>query len=76
MQYLAERTAEQPFSKVDSHAEIHRSYHEEDLLVDIWLYKDQSHLLNSLHLLVEPVKQAGFYSNKPHRAHGGSMSFP
>lgn len=62
MQYLAERTAEQPFSKIDSHAEIHRSYHEEDLLVDIWLYQDQSHLVNRLHLLAPPVKQAGFFT--------------
>ena len=30
--------------------------------MDIWAYKDQSHLWHQTHLLIPPVKQAGFYS--------------
>ena len=64
MQYMAERSAVEPIIKIASKIELHRSYHEEDLLVDIWAYEDQSHLWHQTHLLVPPVKQAGFYSQQ------------
>ena len=64
MQYMAERSAIKPLSPVASRVELHRSYHEEDLLVDIWAYQDQSHLWHQTHLLVPPVKQAGFYTQE------------
>ncbi|MFX6085732.1 two-component sensor histidine kinase, partial [Acinetobacter baumannii] len=44
--------------------DLHRTYHEEDLFLDIWAYKDQANLSHHLHLLVPPVQQAGFYSHK------------
>ena len=44
MQYLAKRAATQPYGAVVSHFEKDRVYREEDLFVDIWAYKDQSHL--------------------------------
>ncbi|MFX8676879.1 two-component sensor histidine kinase, partial [Acinetobacter baumannii] len=47
-----------------SEFDFHKTYHEEDLFVDIWAYKDQAHLSHHLHLLVPPVTQAGFYSHK------------
>lgn len=62
MQYMAERSTSQPLTTVASRVELHRTYHEEDLLIDIWAYKDQSHLWHQTHLLVPPVKQAGFYT--------------
>ncbi|MGN5763780.1 ATP-binding protein [Acinetobacter calcoaceticus] len=62
MQYMAERSISQPLTTVSSRVELHRTYHEEDLLIDIWAYKDQSHLWHQTHLLVPPVKQAGFYT--------------
>jgi two-component system sensor histidine kinase QseC len=64
MQYMAERSAIKPLSPIASRVELHRSYHEEDLLVDIWAYQDQSHLWHQTHLLVPPVKQAGFYTQE------------
>ncbi|MDP7776019.1 ATP-binding protein [Acinetobacter nosocomialis] len=64
MQYLAERTAEYPLKTVSSKFDLHRTYHEEDLFLDIWAYKDQANLSHHLHLLVPPVQQAGFYSHK------------
>nr|WP_314370443.1 ATP-binding protein [uncultured Acinetobacter sp.] len=64
MQYMAERSTAQPLTTVASKVELHRTYHEEDLLVDIWAYKDQSHLWHQTHLLIPPVKQAGFYSQE------------
>lgn len=64
MQYMAERSTAQPLTTVMSKVELHRTYHEEDLLVDIWAYKDQSHLWHQTHLLIPPVKQAGFYTQE------------
>ncbi|APR69589.1 MULTISPECIES: sensor histidine kinase [Acinetobacter] len=64
MQYMAERSTAQPLTTVVSKVELHRTYHEEDLLVDIWAYKDQSHLWHQTHLLIPPVKQAGFYTQE------------
>ncbi|MGR0306779.1 MULTISPECIES: ATP-binding protein [Acinetobacter] len=64
MQYMAERSTSQPLSPLASRVELHRTYHEEDLLVDIWAYKDQSHLWHQTHLLIPPVKKAGFYSQE------------
>lgn len=64
MQYMAERSTSQPLSPLASRVELHRTYHEEDLLVDIWAYKDQSHLWYQTHLLIPPVKKAGFYSQE------------
>ncbi|ENU93758.1 hypothetical protein F971_00654 [Acinetobacter vivianii] len=62
MQYMAEHSTSQPLTPVASRVELHRTYHEEDLLIDIWAYKDQTHLWHQTHLLVPPVKQAGFYT--------------
>ncbi|WP_043972342.1 MULTISPECIES: ATP-binding protein [Acinetobacter] len=62
MQYMAERSISQPILPVSSRVELHRTYHEEDLLIDIWAYKDQSHLWHQTQLLIPPVKQAGFYT--------------
>ncbi|ENW82901.1 hypothetical protein F909_01178 [Acinetobacter sp. ANC 3929] len=62
MQYMAERSTYKPLTPIASRVELHRTYHEEDLLIDIWAYKDQSHLWHQTHLLVPPVKQAGFYT--------------
>ncbi|MFM7811598.1 MAG: sensor histidine kinase, partial [Acinetobacter junii] len=53
-----------PLTTITSKIELHRTYHEEDLLVDIWAYKDQSHLWHQTHLLIPPVKQAGFYTQE------------
>ncbi|MFW1952151.1 ATP-binding protein [Acinetobacter beijerinckii] len=64
MQYMAERSTSQPLSPLASRVELHRTYHEEDLLVDIWAYKDQSHLWHQTHLLIPPIKKAGFYSQE------------
>lgn len=64
MQYMAERSTTQPLTPVASKIELHRTYHEEDLLVDIWAYKDQSHLWHQTHLLIPPVQQAGFYTQE------------
>lgn len=64
MQYMAERSVTQPMTTIASKVELHRSYHEEDLLVDIWAYKDRSHLSHHTHLLIPPVQQAGFYSQE------------
>lgn len=64
MQYLAKRAATQPYSSVTSHYEPEHVYREEDLLVDIWAYKDQSHLTHQDQLLVAPVKHAGFYTQQ------------
>ena len=64
MQYMAERSTTQPLTTITSKIELHRTYHEEDLLVDIWAYKDQSHLWHQTHLLIPPVKQAGFYTQE------------
>ncbi|MFK4050353.1 sensor histidine kinase [Acinetobacter venetianus] len=64
MQYMAERSTTQPLTPVASKVELHRTYHEEDLLVDIWAYKDQSHLWHQTHLLIPPVQQAGFYTQE------------
>ncbi|MEK5763295.1 ATP-binding protein [Acinetobacter junii] len=64
MQYMAERSTTQPLTSITSKIELHRTYHEEDLLVDIWAYKDQSHLWHQTHLLIPPVKQAGFYTQE------------
>ncbi|KXZ73767.1 Sensor protein QseC [Acinetobacter venetianus] len=64
MQYMAERSITQPLTPVASKVELHRTYHEEDLLVDIWAYKDQSHLWHQTHLLIPPVQQAGFYTQE------------
>ncbi|MBY3624083.1 two-component sensor histidine kinase [Acinetobacter sp. CUI P1] len=64
MQYMAERSTTQPLTTITSKIELHRTYHEEDLLVDIWAYKDQSHLWHQTQLLISPVKQAGFYTQE------------
>ncbi|ENV79838.1 hypothetical protein F942_01570 [Acinetobacter ursingii ANC 3649] len=64
MQYLAKRAATQPYGAVVSHFEKDRVYREEDLFVDIWAYKDQSHLSHADRLLVPPVKYAGFYTQQ------------
>ncbi len=64
MQYMAERSTTQPLTTITSKIELHRTYHEEDLLVDIWAYKNQSHLWHQTHLLIPPVKQAGFYTQE------------
>ena len=64
MQYMAERSTTQPLTTITSKIELHRTYHEEDLLDDIWAYKDQSHLWHQTHLLIPPVKQAGFYTQE------------
>ena len=64
MQYMAERSTTQPLATITSKIELHRTYHEEDLLVDIWAYKDQSHLWHQTRLLIPPVKQAGFYTQE------------
>ena len=62
MQYMAERSMTQPIIPIASRVELHRTYHEEDLLVDIWAYEDKSYLWHQTHLLVPPVKHAGFYT--------------
>ena len=62
MQYMAEHTAAQSISPLASRVELHHNYREEDLLVDIWAYKDQSHLRHPTNLLLAPVQQAGFYT--------------
>jgi two-component system OmpR family sensor kinase len=67
MRYLAERTAEYPLKTVSSEFDFHKTYHEEDLFVDIWAYKDQAHLSHHLHLLVPPVHKLVFTHIKPVR---------
>ena len=60
MEYLAERVA-LDVRPVQSHFDIHKRYHEEDLFVDVWAYAEQANLKHQHHLLVEPKQQAGFY---------------
>ncbi len=47
MKYLAERTAEHPLKTVSSKFDFHKTYHEEDLFIDIWAYKDQVPFVSS-----------------------------
>lgn len=75
MKYLAERTAEHPLKTVSSKFDFHKTYHEEDLFIDIWAYKDQAHLSHHLHLLVPPVEQAGFYSHKNRSRYSQNLCF-
>lgn len=67
MKYLAERTAEHPLKTVSSKFDFHKTYHEEDLFIDIWAYKDQAicliiyicwfHLLSKRDfILIKPLK--------------------
>ncbi len=66
MVYLAERVELNP-RPIQSQFDVHKRYHEEDLFIDVWMYSEQSHKSDPLHLLVEPKQKAGFYSQEsPH----------
>lgn len=65
MQYLAERTAEYPFKTVSSKFDLHRTYHEEDLFLDIWAYKDQANLSHHLHFWFLLFNKLVFIHIKP-----------
>ena len=63
MKNLAERVAKfnpQPTSSDFDHLQ---HYKEEDLLVDVWSYKDDTHLKHPQNLLVKPVAEKGFYQH-------------
>ena len=62
MVYLAERVELNP-GPIQSHFDIHKRYHEEDLFIDVWAYADPSQTQNTPHhVIVEPKQKAGFYS--------------
>ena len=62
MVYLAERVELNP-RPIQSHFDIHKRYHEEDLFIDVWAYADPSQTQNTPHhVIVEPKQKAGFYS--------------
>ena len=61
MKYLAERVASD-VKPIQSHLEMHKRYNEEDLFIDVWAYADQSDTKHRHQLLVEPQKEAGFYT--------------
>lgn len=62
MVYLAERVELNP-RPIQSHFDIHKRYHEEDLFIDVWGYADPSQTQNTPHhVIVEPKQKAGFYS--------------
>lgn len=64
MKNLAERVAEHDPKPTQSHINIQKRYHEEDLFVDVWSYADQKNTVHHLNLLVKPVSKAGFYTHK------------
>lgn len=61
MKYLAERISTHNVEPVASKYDSSRHYHEEDMFVDVWAYKDQNYMHHEHHLLVPPVKKEGFY---------------
>jgi len=63
MVYLAERVALN-IHPIQSHFDVHKHYHEEDLFIDVWAYADRSDLSHQQHLLVSQKEKAGFYSHE------------
>lgn len=61
MRYLAEHSTSDHMVTVQSQFDPQKTYHEEDLFVDVWAYQEQSHQAHPLGLLVAPVNKAGFY---------------
>lgn len=61
MRYMAEWIAKEPLLTTKSYIDIHETYEEDDLFVDVWAYEDHSHLHHDTGLLVPPVDKAGFY---------------
>ncbi|WP_353171657.1 ATP-binding protein [Acinetobacter rudis] len=62
MSYVGERIATN-VRPLQSVFDPHKDYHEEDLFIDIWAYKDQSDIKHNQHLLVGRKDQKGFYSH-------------
>ena len=64
MVYLAERV-ELNAHPMESDFDSHKRYHEEDLFIDIWAYADTKQVLNTPHhVIIEPKKKAGFYTQE------------
>lgn len=64
MRNLAERVAKFNPVPVKSQFDQFKHYHEEDLFVDVWEYHKNDHLKHDFKLLVNPVKDSGFYTQK------------
>lgn len=64
MKNLAERIALHDPEPVKSQFDHAQHYHEEDLFVDVWSYREQAHSQHPLNLLMQPVQKAGFYTHK------------
>jgi two-component system, OmpR family, sensor kinase len=64
MQNLAERVVLHNPQPLRSNFQLDTRYHEEDLFVDVWAYKDQINIKDPLNLLVPMQTQAGFYHHK------------
>ncbi len=61
MKNLAERVAKFNPKTIKSQFDHLEHYKEEDLFVDIWNYDNKDNLSHPLNLLVDPVKEMGFY---------------
>ncbi len=76
MQNLAERVAKFNPQPVQSQFDQLKRYHEEDLFVDVWSYKQKDHLNHQFKLLVDPVDQAGFYQHETAKGHWQTYVLP
>ena len=63
MKNLAERVAKFNPEAINSQFDHSKHYKEEDLFVDVWTYENRAHLTHPLNLLVDPVKEMGFYQH-------------
>lgn len=61
MKSLAKRVAKFNPEAIQSEFDHSKHYDEEDLFVDVWAYRDKKNSTHDFHLLVDPVKQSGFY---------------
>lgn len=66
MKNLAERVAKLDPETVQSQFDQTQQYHEEDLFVDVWRYAEKTHQQHHFNLLVNPVKNAGFFPQQTH----------
>lgn len=67
MVYLAERLMYN-IQPQTSQFDPHKHYHEEDLFIDVWAFKEQADLSHEKHMLLPRQKTAGFY---PHQTTDG-----
>lgn len=76
MRHLAERV--EKFNPVPVKSQFNHltEYHEEDLFVDVWRYDQKEHLNHEFRLLVNPVKQAGYYTQKTNHGEWNTYVLP